>query len=76
MVLYLMDWIDVRPGLGKVAGAGDQGPGLTRDRSTAGNREFWDYAERTAAEVRGWPAWKSGKRVEAMRGEESANHDG
>lgn len=36
-------------------------PRLTRDRSTEENREFWNFVERTADEVRRWPAWKRGQ---------------
>jgi hypothetical protein len=35
--------------------------GLTKDKSTPENREYWDFVESTAAEVRTWPDWKTGR---------------
>lgn len=36
---------------------------LTKDKSTPENREYWEFIEKTAAEVRTWPDWKTGRRT-------------
>lgn len=33
---------------------------ILRDRSTQENRDYWDFIEKIAAEVREWPEWKQG----------------
>lgn len=33
---------------------------LIKDKSTPENREFWEFVEKTAEEVRSWPDWKRG----------------
>jgi hypothetical protein len=35
---------------------------LAKDKSTPENREYWDFVEKTAAEVATWPAWKTGRK--------------
>ena len=34
---------------------------LTKDKSTPENEEYWRFVEKTAAEVRSWPSWKTGR---------------
>jgi hypothetical protein len=33
---------------------------LRKNKDTVENREFWEYVEKTSAEVQNWPAWKIG----------------
>ena len=43
---------------------------IVRNMSTEESRKFWEAAERTAAEVETWPAWKrAGINVVQVRGE-------
>lgn len=37
-------------------------PGIGKDKTTPENREFWEFVERTSAEVAAWPTWKGGDR--------------
>lgn len=37
---------------------------MTKNKSTKEGKEFWDHCERVAAEVRQWPAWIRGGKVE------------
>jgi len=36
---------------------------LKPDRSTAANRAYWDFVEKTRDEVRTWPSWKRPKGI-------------
>jgi len=43
---------------------------ILRNMSTEENRNFWETAERSAAEVETWPAWKrAGINVAPLRDE-------
>ncbi len=46
---------------------------ILRNMSTAESRNFWETAERSAAEVETWPAWKrAGINVAPVRDEPRA----
>lgn len=59
-----MEWIDPR----RAPEPEERRALLAKDRSTPENRAFWDYVERTAKDVRGWPDWKRGGRAKAPAG--------
>jgi hypothetical protein len=38
---------------------------MTKNRTVAGGRQFWDHCEKVAAEVKTWPGWMRGEMIES-----------
>ena len=39
---------------------------MTKNKSTAENRAYWDFVEKTAEQVRHWPKWAGGDAEEPV----------
>lgn len=49
--------------------------GMSKDKSTAANREYWTFVEENAREVEDWPKWMRGERSEVVQASQADRAD-